>query len=136
MIETPRAALMAADLARVSQFLSFGTNDLTQFTWACSRDLAEGELFSKGAYSDLCFHPFTVFDEEGLGTLMRVAVTSAREAVPAIPIGVCGEYGSDPRAIHFFLRIGVNYVSCSPFSVPIARLVSGQLAARKDYSDG
>jgi phosphoenolpyruvate synthase/pyruvate phosphate dikinase len=126
MVETPRAALLAGELTNTADFLSIGTNDLTQFTWACSRDTAEGAFLAHGLYRDLDLAPFDRFDEAGLGTLVALAVGRARDAAPGIPIGVCGELGADPDAMAFFSQIGVNYVSCAPLRVTGGRLTAGQ----------
>jgi pyruvate,orthophosphate dikinase len=132
MVETPRAAILSEEIARVADFLSFGTNDLTQFTWACSRDSSEGSVFSGGVYCDQEFEPFSIFDKSGVGRLIALAISSARRASPDITIGVCGEYGGDPRALEFFGQVGVNYVSCALSSIPVARLRAGQLSLEGD----
>jgi len=128
MIETPRAAMLAGELAKVADFLSFGTNDLTQFVWSSSRDSSDNDFLNFFPYKHLSCKPFENFDELGVGRLVSFAVTEARRAVPDISIGVCGEHGRDPEAIKFFNKIGVNYVSCSPQSVPSARLAAAQAA--------
>jgi pyruvate,orthophosphate dikinase len=129
MIEVPRAALIAGEIARSAEFFSFGTNDLTQMTWGFSRDDVEGAFFSR--YIDLGIFgvsPFETIDTEGVGRLVRIASEEGREARPDLELGVCGEHGGDPESVHFFHRVGLNYVSCSPFRVPVARLESGRAA--------
>jgi pyruvate,orthophosphate dikinase len=129
MIETPRAAITADRLGVHADFFSFGTNDLTQLTWAFSRDDVESTFLPR--YLDLellPFNPFESLDEAGVGILVRQAVGLARGLRNDFKLGVCGEHGGDPRSIHFFHELGLNYVSCSPFRVPIARLESGRAA--------
>ena len=126
MIETPRAALLADRIAKVSDFLSFGTNDLTQFTWACSRDSGESDIFAGTIYSHLGYKPFSSFDHLGVGALMESAIHAARRAAPSISIGVCGEHAVDPQMVGFLARLGATYISCSPLQVPVARLAIGQ----------
>ena len=127
MIETPRAALTAGRLGHYADFFSFGTNDLTQLTWAFSRDDVESTFLPR--YLDLellPFNPFESLDQAGVGILVRTAVEQARELRPSFKLGVCGEHGGDPRSIHFFHELGLDYVSCSPFRVPVARLEAGR----------
>jgi pyruvate,orthophosphate dikinase len=122
MIEVPRAAACADEIAREVDFMSFGTNDLTQLTFGFSRDDAHKYL---GTYLDLGIlkhNPFVTIDREGVGSLIRLAVRKAREANPVIKIGICGEHGGDPASIAFFEELGVDYVSCSPARLPIAEL--------------
>lgn len=129
MIETPRAAITADRLGVYADFFSFGTNDLTQLTWAFSRDDVESTFLPR--YLDLellPFNPFESLDEAGVGILLRTAVDLARNLRSDFKLGVCGEHGGDPRSIHFFNSLGLDYVSCSPFRVPIARLESGRAA--------
>ena len=129
MIETPRAAITADRLGVYADFFSFGTNDLTQLTWAFSRDDVESTFLPR--YLDLellPFNPFESLDEAGVGILLRTAVELARGLRSDFKLGVCGEHGGDPRSIHFFNSLGLDYVSCSPFRVPIARLESGRAA--------
>jgi pyruvate,orthophosphate dikinase len=129
MIEVPRAALTAAEIADVADFFSFGTNDLTQMTWAFSRDDVEGAFF--GRYMDLGIFgvsPFESVDPYGVGRLVEMATTDGKAAKADLEIGVCGEHGGDPDSIHFFHNAGVDYVSCSPFRVPVARLEAGRAA--------
>jgi pyruvate, orthophosphate dikinase len=127
MIELPRAALTAGQIAGSAQFFSFGTNDLTQTTWGFSRDDVEGSFFARyldrGIFTD---SPFETLDVEGVGRLIRIAVQEGRAARPDLRLGVCGEHGGDPASIHFFHREGLDYVSCSPFRVPVARLEAGR----------
>ncbi|MET8248038.1 pyruvate, phosphate dikinase [Streptomyces sp. NPDC005202] len=127
MIELPRAALTAGRIAREAEFFSFGTNDLTQTTWGFSRDDVEAAFFS--AYLDkgvFPASPFETIDREGVGRLVRIAVDEGRAARPDLKIGVCGEHGGDPDSVHFFHTAGLDYVSCSPFRVPVARLEAGR----------
>ncbi|MDH3195560.1 MAG: pyruvate, phosphate dikinase [Hyphomicrobiales bacterium] len=128
MIELPRAALRAQDIAETASFFSFGTNDLTQTTFGISRDDSAGFL---GAYAEmgvLDSDPFISLDTEGVGILMRVATNEGRKARPDLKLGICGEHGGDPASIRFCEAIGLDYVSCSPFRVPIARLAAAQAA--------
>ena len=130
MIEVPRAALTAGQIASAAQFFSFGTNDLTQMGWGFSRDDVEGSFFSR--YIDLGVFgvsPFETLDAEGIGRLVKIAVEEGRAARPDLKIGVCGEHGGDPESVHFFHHAGLDYVSCSPFRVPVARLEAGRAAA-------
>ncbi|GAA1775889.1 pyruvate, phosphate dikinase [Luedemannella helvata] len=129
MIEVPRAALTAGDIAGAAEFFSFGTNDLTQMGWGFSRDDVEGSFFSR--YLDLGIFgvsPFESIDRAGVGRLVRIAVEEGRASRPDLHIGVCGEHGGDPDSIHFFHEVGVDYVSCSPFRVPVARLEAARAA--------
>jgi pyruvate,orthophosphate dikinase len=131
MVEVPRAALTADQIAEYAEFLSFGTNDLTQTTFAMSRDDAEsGFLMRYLADGILPSNPFATLDEDGVGKLMRMAVTEARKTRPDIETGVCGEHGGDPASIAICDRLGLDYVSCSPYRVPIARLSAAQSALR------
>jgi pyruvate,orthophosphate dikinase len=131
MIEVPRAALTADEIAEYAEFLSFGTNDLTQTTFAMSRDDAEsGFLMRYLSEGILPANPFATLDEAGVGKLMRMAVTEARKTRPEIETGVCGEHGGDPASIAICDRLGLDYVSCSPYRVPIARLSAAQSALR------
>ncbi len=127
MIETPRAALRADELAEVADFFSFGTNDLTQMTFGFSRDDVEARMMP--AYLDqglLARNPFETIDQEGVGDLVAVAAERGRATTPGLKLGVCGEHGGDPESIAFFHRIGLDYVSCSPYRLPIARLAAAQ----------
>ena len=127
MIETPRAAITSTRIADYADFFSFGTNDLTQLTWAFSRDDVESTFLPR--YLDLellPFNPFESLDQDGVGLLIKIARDQARAVRPDFKLGICGEHGGDPRSIHFFNAQGLNYVSCSPFRVPIARLEAGR----------
>jgi len=127
MIETPRAALLANEIAEVADFFSFGTNDLTQMTFGFSRDDVEGRMMDAYLREGLLkANPFENIDTEGVGELVRIAVERGRATRPDLKIGVCGEHGGDPFSINFFARAGLDYVSCSPFRVPIARLAAAQ----------
>ncbi|MGW2491954.1 pyruvate, phosphate dikinase [Streptomyces sp. NPDC001606] len=129
MIELPRAALTAGRIAEEAEFFSFGTNDLTQTTWGFSRDDVEAAFFStyleQGVFAA---SPFETLDREGVGRLVRLAVTEGRAVRPDLETGVCGEHGGDPESVHFFHAVGLDYVSCSPFRVPVARLEAGRAA--------
>jgi pyruvate,orthophosphate dikinase len=129
MIELPRAALTANRIGLVADFFSFGTNDLTQTTWGFSRDDVEAEFFAK--YLELgvfTISPFETIDQSGVGELVSIATERGRSVNPNLHFGVCGEHGGDPESIHFFHKVGLDYVSCSPFRVPIARLEAGRAA--------
>ncbi|MGW3148275.1 pyruvate, phosphate dikinase [Streptomyces sp. NPDC001177] len=129
MIELPRAALTAGRIAEAAEFFSFGTNDLTQTTWGFSRDDVEAAFFS--AYLDkgvFATSPFETIDLDGVGRLVRIAAEEGRAARPGLKIGVCGEHGGDPESVRFFHTAGLDYVSCSPFRVPVARLEAGRAA--------
>jgi len=127
MIETPRAALLAADIAEEADFFSFGTNDLTQMTFGFSRDDVEGRMMSEYLSLGLLKrNPFEVVDPDGVGELVRLGVERGRSTRPGLKIGVCGEHGGDPESIATFAQAGLDYVSCSPFRVPIARLACAQ----------
>ncbi|MGZ4610576.1 MAG: pyruvate, phosphate dikinase, partial [Actinomycetes bacterium] len=136
MIEVPRAALTAGQIAEAAEFFSFGTNDLTQMAWGFSRDDVEASFFSR--YLDLGIFgvsPFESLDTEGVGRLVRIACEEGRAVRPDLHIGVCGEHGGDPDSIHFFAEVGLDYVSCSPFRVPVARLEAGRAAIARAGSD-
>ncbi|MBO3086835.1 pyruvate, phosphate dikinase [Cellulomonas dongxiuzhuiae] len=136
MIELPRAALTADRLATQAQFFSFGTNDLTQTTWGFSRDDVEGAFFSQyTANGVLTVSPFETIDVRGVGELVKVAVERGRATRPDLTLGVCGEHGGDPESIRFFDSVGLDYVSCSPFRVPVARLEAGRAAVEHDGAD-
>ncbi|GAB3055529.1 pyruvate, phosphate dikinase [Intrasporangium mesophilum] len=129
MIELPRAALRAGDLALKSDFFSFGTNDLTQTTWGVSRDDAQASFLTAYRTSGLMSaDPFETLDEDGVGELVRIAIDRGRQAKPGLGLGVCGEHAGDPESIHFFSRVGLDYVSCSPPRVVVARLEAGRAA--------
>ncbi|ONI76843.1 pyruvate, phosphate dikinase [Kribbella sp. ALI-6-A] len=129
MIELPRAAVIADQIAEAADFFSFGTNDLTQTTWGFSRDDVEGSFFSryleKGIFA---VSPFESIDREGVGSLVRTGVERGRATRPDLKLGICGEHGGDPDSIHFFHEVGLDYVSCSPFRIPVARLEAGRAA--------
>ncbi len=136
MIELPRAALTAGQIAQVAEFFSFGTNDLTQTTWGFSRDDVEAAFFTR--YLDLGIFgvsPFETVDRDGVGALVKMATETGRAANPKLEIGVCGEHGGDPESVHFFNAVGVDYVSCSPFRVPVARLEAGRASSGVVGSD-
>jgi pyruvate, orthophosphate dikinase len=136
MIEVPRAALTAAQIAEAAEFFSFGTNDLTQMTWGFSRDDVEASFFNR--YLDLGIFgvsPFETLDRDGVGALVRMAVEQGRATRPGLHLGVCGEHGGDPDSVHFFHEVGLDYVSCSPFRVPVARLEAGRAALESAGSD-
>jgi len=131
MIEVPRAALTADEIARSAEFFSFGTNDLTQMTFGYSRDDAGKFLpvyLEKGILKD---DPFQVLDQEGVGQLVEMAVEKGRKTRPDIKIGICGEHGGEPSSVEFCNTLGFNYVSCSPFRVPIARLAAAQAVIKQ-----
>src|SRR3990170_266268 len=131
MIELPRAAVTAGEIAGAADFFSFGTNDLTQMTWGFSRDDVEAAFF--GVYMDkgiFGVSPFESIDRDGVGALVRMTAEAARAAKPDLHLGVCGEHGGDPDSVHFFHEVGLDYVSCSPFRVPVARLDAGRVAVQ------
>jgi len=136
MIELPRAALTAGEIARSAQFFSFGTNDLTQTTWGFSRDDVEGGFFSmyleKGVFA---VSPFESLDVDGVGKLVEIAVAEGKAVRPDLHLGVCGEHGGDPQSVHFFDEVGLDYVSCSPFRVPVARLEAARASLGMTDSD-
>ncbi|GAA2304118.1 pyruvate, phosphate dikinase [Nonomuraea roseoviolacea subsp. roseoviolacea] len=136
MIETPRAALTAGQVAEAAQFFSFGTNDLTQMTWGFSRDDVEAAFFSR--YLELGIFgvsPFETLDRDGVGRLVRIAADEGRAARPDLKLGICGEHGGDPDSVHFCHEAGLDYVSCSPFRIPVARLEAGRAALSQNDSD-
>ncbi|MEV5238161.1 pyruvate, phosphate dikinase [Streptomyces cinnamoneus] len=130
MIELPRAALTADQIAEAAEFFSFGTNDLTQTVWGFSRDDVEASFFTayleKGIFG---VSPFETIDKDGVGSLVRAAAKAGRATRPDLKLGVCGEHGGDPESVHFFHEVGLDYVSCSPFRIPVARLEAGRAAA-------
>jgi len=132
MIEIPRAAITADEIAKEAEFFSFGTNDLTQMTFGFSRDDAGKfleEYYNKKIYE---FDPFAKLDQHGVGRLIKMAVELGRKTRPDIKLGICGEHGGDPSSIEFCHNVGLDYVSCSPFRVPIARLAAAQAAIKKE----
>ena len=134
MIEIPRAAITADEIARYADFFSFGTNDLTQMTYGISRDDAEGKFLLDYVDRKILPHnPFEVLDRDGVGPLMKMCVEKGRTTKPTLEIGICGEHGGEPSSVEFCHIIGLNYVSCSPFRVPIARLAAAQAALQHEY---
>ncbi|MFG3196213.1 pyruvate, phosphate dikinase [Streptomyces sp. NPDC048208] len=136
MIELPRAALTAGQIAEAAEFFSFGTNDLTQTVWGFSRDDVEASFFTayleKGIFG---VSPFETIDKDGVGSLVKSAVAAGRSTRPDLKLGVCGEHGGDPESVHFFHEVGLDYVSCSPFRIPVARLEAGRAATQSTGSD-
>ncbi|MGB8946125.1 MAG: putative PEP-binding protein, partial [Streptomyces sp.] len=136
MIELPRAALTADQIAEAAEFFSFGTNDLTQTVWGFSRDDVEASFFTayleKGIFG---VSPFETIDKDGVGKLVKDAVKAGRATRPDLKLGVCGEHGGDPESVHFFHEVGLDYVSCSPFRIPVARLEAGRAASESAGSD-
>ena len=131
MIELPRAALMAGEIAKTAEFFSFGTNDLTQTTYGISRDDAGGFLGTYVSRGILEVDPFITLDREGVGELVKIGVSRGRKTRPGLKVGICGEHGGDPSSVAFCHEIGLDYVSCSPYRVPIARLAAAQAALGK-----
>jgi pyruvate, orthophosphate dikinase len=137
MIELPRAAFLADRIAKSADFFSFGTNDLTQMGWGFSRDDVEAAFFSRYfEHAIFDVSPFETLDQLGVGGMVEMGTTKGRETKPDLKVGVCGEHGGDPRSVHFFDRIGLDYVSCSPFRVPVARLEAGRSVLEKRGSGG
>ncbi|MFE3852780.1 pyruvate, phosphate dikinase [Streptomyces griseorubiginosus] len=136
MIELPRAALTAGQIAEAAEFFSFGTNDLTQTVWGFSRDDVEASFFTayleKGIFG---VSPFETIDKDGVGSLVKLAAEAGRSTRPDLKLGVCGEHGGDPESVHFFHEVGLDYVSCSPFRIPVARLEAGRAAITANGSD-
>ncbi|WP_416070172.1 pyruvate, phosphate dikinase [Streptomyces scabiei] len=136
MIELPRAALTAGQIAEAAEFFSFGTNDLTQTVWGFSRDDVEASFFTayleKGIFG---VSPFETIDKDGVGSLVKLAAEAGRATRPDLKLGVCGEHGGDPESVHFFHEVGLDYVSCSPFRIPVARLEAGRAASQSIGSD-
>ncbi|KUN28858.1 pyruvate phosphate dikinase [Streptomyces antibioticus] len=136
MIELPRAALTAGQIAEAAEFFSFGTNDLTQTVWGFSRDDVEASFFTayleKGIFG---VSPFETIDKDGVGSLVKLAAEAGRATRPDLKLGVCGEHGGDPESVHFFHEVGLDYVSCSPFRIPVARLEAGRAASESAGSD-
>jgi pyruvate,orthophosphate dikinase len=131
MIEIPRAALTADQIAEYADFFSFGTNDLTQTTFGISRDDAEsGFLIEYIMQGILPANPFETIDKNGVGELMRIAAQKGRQTKPGLKLGICGEHGGEPRSIEICHNLGLNYVSCSPFRVPVARLAAARAALK------
>jgi pyruvate,orthophosphate dikinase len=134
MIEVPRAALIAGAIAEHADFFSFGTNDLTQTAYALSRDDAGRFLSTYLELGILESDPFVSIDEEGIGALMRLGAEQGRARRPDLKLGICGEHGGDPRSVAFCASLGFDYVSCSPFRVPVARLAAAQAGVRAGAS--
>jgi pyruvate,orthophosphate dikinase len=131
MIEIPRAALTSGEIAEYAQFFSFGTNDLTQMTFGYSRDDAEGKFLQTYVERKILgTNPFESIDQTGVGRLMKMSVAEGRAVRGDLKCGICGEHGGDPESVHFCHEIGLDYVSCSPFRVPIARLAAAQAAVK------
>ena len=129
MIELPRACVRADEIAEVADFCSFGTNDLTQTTLGFSRDDAEGKFLSYYLeHGILERNPFEVLDQDGVGDLMRIGIERGRGRKPELKMGICGEHGGEPRSVAFCHELGLDYVSCSPYRVPLARLAAAQAA--------
>jgi pyruvate,orthophosphate dikinase len=134
MIEIPRAAITADEVAKYADFFSFGTNDLTQMTYGISRDDAEGKFLLDYVERRILPHnPFEVLDRDGVGVLMKMCVEKGRTTKPELEVGICGEHGGEPSSVEFCHIIGLNYVSCSPFRVPIARLAAARAALEHEY---
>ena len=131
MIEIPRATLVANEIATVADFFSFGTNDLTQMTFGFSRDDVNAIIHEYQDKKILPNDPFQTLDQEGVGQLVRLGVEKGRSTKPNLKVGVCGEHGGDPASVEFFFKTGMNYVSCSPYRVPVARLAAAQAAVGK-----
>jgi len=132
MIEIPRAALTADEIAMEAEFFSFGTNDLTQMTFGFSRDDAEGKFIPVYLNKEILErNPFETLDQDGVGKLMKIAVKLGRETRPDLKIGICGEHGGEPKSVEFFHRIGLDYVSCSPFRIPVARISAAQAVIKE-----
>jgi len=134
MIELPRAALKADEIAETAEFFSYGTNDLTQTTFGISRDDAASFLGTYTAKGILAVDPFVSIDREGVGELVKIATERGRKVRPEIKLGICGEHGGDPASVAFCHQVGLDYVSCSPFRVPIARLAAAQAALGKELA--
>jgi len=132
MIELPRAVLIADVIAREAEFFSYGTNDLTQTTLGLSRDDSGMFLPAYVEQGILEYDPFVVLDQESVGELIRIGVERGRKTRPELKVGICGEHGGEPRSIAFFHRTNLDYVSCSPFRVPIARLAAAQAALQQE----
>jgi pyruvate phosphate dikinase (EC 2.7.9.1) len=128
MIELPRAALVADEIAQVAEFFSFGTNDLTQTTLGLSRDDSGRFLPIYVEKKLIPDDPFQTIDQRGVGQLVQIGTERGRSTRPNLKVGICGEHGGDPASVEFFHRVGLNYVSCSPYRVPIARLAAAQAA--------
>ena len=130
MIEIPRATLVADKIAEVAQFFSYGTNDLTQMTFGFSRDDVNTIVSTYMDEKIIPADPFNTLDQEGVGELVKIGTERGRKTNPKLKVGVCGEHGGDPASVEFFYKTGFNYVSCSPFRVPVARLAAAQAAIK------
>jgi pyruvate,orthophosphate dikinase len=132
MIEVPRGALTADEIAETAEFFSFGTNDLTQMSLGMSRDDSGSFLPTYSEMEIVKKNPFATIDQTGVGQLMKIAVEKGNEKRKGIKLGICGEHGGDPDSVKFCHRIGLTYVSCSPFRVPVARLAAAQAALEEE----
>ena len=135
MIEIPRGALTADEIAQSAEFFSFGTNDLTQTGLGMSRDDSGSFLPQYQELEIVKKNPFATIDATGVGQLVEIAVAKGRAARPGLKLGICGEHGGDPSSIHFFEKVGLDYVSCSPYRVPVARLAAAQAALQVKVGD-
>ena len=135
MIELPRAALRAGEIAETAEFFSFGTNDLTQTVFGLSRDDAAGFIETYQKLEVLEHDPFVTIDVDGVGEMVQIAAERGRAARPGLKLGICGEHGGDPASIRFFQKVGLDYVSCSPYRVPIARLAAAQAVLSGERTD-
>jgi pyruvate,orthophosphate dikinase len=136
MIEVPRGAITAGEIARTAEFFSFGTNDLTQTTFGLSRDDVAPVLQSYAEKEIYAVDPFVTIDREGVGVLMKMAIAAGRAVRPGMKMGICGEHGGDPNSVEFCDAIGLDYVSCSPYRLPIARLAAAQAVLKQRRSEG
>ena len=134
MIELPRACLLAGEIAKSAEFFSFGTNDMTQTTYGISRDDAASFLGTYVSKGILPIDPFIALDQEGVGELVKIGVARGRKTRPKLKVGICGEHGGDPASVAFCHEVGLDYVSCSPYRVPIARLAAAQAALGKEIA--
>jgi pyruvate,orthophosphate dikinase len=135
MIEVPRGALTAGEIAKTAEFFSFGTNDLTQTTFGLSRDDLGPVLASYMQKDIFAVDPFVSIDREGVGRLMRIAIEDGRRTKPDLKLGICGEHGGDPSSVEFCDTIGLDYVSCSPYRLPVARLAAAQAALKRRMAE-
>jgi pyruvate,orthophosphate dikinase len=135
MIEIPRGAMTADEIAESAEFFSFGTNDLTQTALGMSRDDSGSFLQNYSELEIMKNNPFATIDQSGVGQLVEMAVEKGRRTRPDIKLGICGEHGGDPSSIHFFEKVGLNYVSCSPYRVPVARLAAAQAGLAMKEAD-
>jgi pyruvate,orthophosphate dikinase len=135
MIEVPRGALTAGEIARTAEFFSFGTNDLTQTTFGISRDDVGTVLNAYVQKEIYSVDPFVTIDRDGVGVLMKIAIAAGRATRPGMKIGICGEHGGDPNSVEFCDALGLDYVSCSPYRLPIARLAAAQAVLKRRISE-